>query len=159
MTDLAILTFVHTILSLVAIGAGVLVLVALMDGRIVAPWTNVYLATSILTSATGFLFPYTGFLPSHAFGIISLIALAAAAYGLYSQKLAGAWRKIYGLSTVLTVYLLVFVLIVQAFLKISFLARFAPTQTEPPFAVAQLIALAAFGYLGWRLSRRSSVLA
>ena len=55
----------------------------------------VFLVTAIATSVTGFLFPYTGFLPSHGVGVLSLIALAAAVAALYAFGLTGAWRRIY----------------------------------------------------------------
>ena len=81
--------------------------------------------------------------------MISLIALAAAVFALYRERLTGAWRWVYVVSAVLALYLNVFVGVVQAFQKLPFLHRLAPTQSEPPFLVAQLVVMAIFILLGF----------
>lgn len=103
-----------------------------------------FLATTILTSVTGFLFPFTKLLPSHVVGIISLVLLAIATFALYGSRLAGIWRPIFAVTATLSLYLNVFVLVVQSFLKIPLLNALAPTQTEPAFLLAQGATLVAF---------------
>ncbi len=141
-------TLLHVVISLVAIAAGVIVLLGMLGSNRLAGWTALFLATTVLTSATGFLFPFTRLLPSHIVGIISLVVLAVAIIALYFCRLAGAWRWIYVASAVLALYLNVFVLVVQAFQKISFLKALAPTQTEVPFVAAQAVTLLIFIVLG-----------
>lgn len=134
------LTF-HVLLSLVMLLPGVVIVAAMFDSRVPRTWTAAYLVLAVLTSATGFLLPAPGFLPSHAVGILSLILLGAAIVSLYVFHLVGAWRWIYAISIVLSLYFDVFVAVVQAFQKISFLNPLAPTGSEPPFAIAQSIVL------------------
>jgi hypothetical protein len=106
--------------------------------------TRLFLGTTILTSATGFLFPFVKFLPSHIVGILSLLMLAVAVFALYGKHLLGIWRPIYVVTAMLSLYLNVFVLIVQSFLKIASLKALAPTQTEPAFLIVQSAALLFF---------------
>jgi hypothetical protein len=141
-------TTVHVVLSLIGILAGIVVLFNLIGARWVGGWNALFLVTTIATSVTGFFFPFTQFLPSHAVGLISLAALAAALFALYGRRLAGLWRPAYIVIAVLALYLNVFVAVVQAFQKLPFLQAFAPTQSEPPFLAAQLIVLIAFIALG-----------
>src|SRR2546427_6540614 len=141
-------TLVHVLLSLVGIGSGFVVIFGLLGGKRLDGWTALFLATTVATSVTGFFFPVHHFMPSHAVGILSLIVLAVAIYARYARHLKGAWRKIYVGGAVLALYLNVFVGIVQAFQKLPFLSQLAPTQSEPPFLVAQLIVLAIFVVLG-----------
>ena len=146
--SLATFTVVHTVLSLIGIVTGLVVLLGMLGGRKLDSWTAIFLATTVLTSATGFLFPFNKLLPSHVVGIISLVVLAIALLALYGLHLAGAWRWIYVAAAVLALYLNVFVGVVQAFQKLAFLQPFAPTQTEMPFIVAQVAVLAIFAVLG-----------
>jgi hypothetical protein len=141
-------TFIHTALSLIALVTGLIVVIGLLTSKRLDGWTMLYLATSVATSATGFGFKVDKFLPSHAIGALSLVLLLAAILGRYVFHLGGAWRWIYAVTTVITVYFLVFVTIVQAFLKIPALNALAPTQSEAPFAVAQGVALVIFVVLG-----------
>lgn len=143
------LTFVHTALSLIALVAGLVVVLGLPSSRSFPSWTGLFLVTAILTSVTGFFFPFERFLPSHWFGVISLIALAVAILARYTFVYSGAWRWLYVLTVVIGTYLLAFVTIVQAFQKIPALHALAPTQSELPFAVAQLVLLAVFLGLGF----------
>jgi hypothetical protein len=147
-------TLAHVVLSLVGIASGLIVLFGMIGAKRLDGWTALFLATTVLTSVTGFLFPVAGFMPSHAVGIISLVVLAAALVALYVQRLAGSWRWIYVVGAVVALYLNVFVAVVQAFRKLSFLEPLAPTQSEPPFLVAQLVVMAIFIVLGILAVRR-----
>jgi len=138
------LTFVHTLLSLIGILAGLIVLNGLLGSKRLPGWTLLFLATTIATSATGFLLPADHLLPSHIVGIISLVVLAIALLALYTRKLAGAWRAVYVVTAVLALYLNVFVLVAQLFLKVPALHALAPNGSEPPFAIAQGIVLVVF---------------
>jgi hypothetical protein len=147
-------TLVHVVISLVAIGSGVMVMVGMLSTRQVEDWTLLFLSTSVLTSVTGFLFPHDRLLPSHVVGIVSLCALALAIFALYGRGLAGAWRRVYAISATSALYLNVFVAVVQAFQKLPTLHRLAPTRSEPPFVAAQLAVLAVFATLGFLAVRR-----
>jgi hypothetical protein len=98
----------------------------------------------VLTSVTGFLFPIHGFTPALGVGILSCVILALALFALYKEHLIGAWRPVYVITAVASLYLNVFVLVVQSFVKIPALNALAPTQTEPPFAITQAVVLAIF---------------
>jgi hypothetical protein len=141
-------TTVHVVLSLVGIVSGLIVLFGLLAAKPLENWTALFLATTVLTSVTGFLFPITTLLPSHVVGIISLVVLAVALLGLYVFHLSGAWRWLYVAGAVLALYLNVFVGVVQAFQKLAVLQPLAPTQSEPPFLIAQLAVLVLFIVLG-----------
>ena len=148
-------TLLHVVISLVGIATGFVVMYGFLTGRRLPRWTKWFLITTVLTSATGFLFPFVKVGPPHIFGVISLVVLAAAIYGLYGRKLAGSWRWIYVAGALLAQYLNVFVLVVQAFNKIPALNALAPTQTnEPAFAVSQLVVLALFVWCGILSLRR-----
>jgi hypothetical protein len=150
---LAIYTVIHVLISLVAIVTGLVVVVGMRRSEQLPTWTAVFLATTVLTSVTGFGFPFERLLPSHIFGVISLVILALAIPALYRFHLAGRWRLAYVVGSVVALYLNTFVLVVQSFLKIPFLTALAPTQSEPPFGVAQLIVLAIFIVLGVMAAR------
>jgi hypothetical protein len=141
-------TLVHVVLSLVGIFAGLVVVFGMLSSKKLDGWTALFLATTVLTSVTGFFFPFDKILPSHIVGIISLVVLAIAILALYALHLAGPWRWIYVVSAVLALYLNVFVGVVQAFQKLPFLASLAPTQSEPPFLIAQAVVLVIFVGLG-----------
>jgi len=141
-------TFVHVVLSLVGIGSGFVVVFGLLTAKRLDGWTALFLASTVLTSVTGFLFPFHHFLPSHGVGIVSLIVLAVAIFARYARHLAGAWRRTYAITSVIALYLNVFVLIAQLFMKVPALKAMAPTQSEPPFLVAQLVVMALFVVIG-----------
>jgi hypothetical protein len=143
-----ILTLTHVVISLVAIGSGIVVLLGLLGWQRLDPWTACFLATTVATSVTGFFFPAHRFMPSHVVGIISLVVLALAIYSRYLRHLAGGWRKTFVVSAIAALYLNVFVAVVQAFAKIPALKEFAPTQTELPFKLTQLAILSLFIVLG-----------
>ncbi len=146
--DLATFTIIHTVISLVALVAGVIVVASMARGLASPFWTVLFLVTAIATSATGFGFPFDGVLPSHVIGAIALVLLAAVLVARYVKQLAGAWRSIYAVGVVVNAYFLVFVTIVQAFQKIPVLKSIAPTGTELPFAVVQVIVLVIVVALG-----------
>jgi len=141
---LGIITFVHVALSLIGILSGFVVAYGLLSAKRLDGWTGVFLATTVLTSVTGFFFPFHKFLPSHAVGIISLFVLAISLYARYGRKLAGGWRRTYAITAMIALYLNVFVLVAQLFMKVPALQALAPTQSEPPFVVAQATVLLLF---------------
>lgn len=146
--------WVHTILSLIALVAGVIVLLDMLKSKMSSATTAIYLVTAHATNITGFMLPADRILPSHIFGVISTIALVIACIALYAKHLAGSWRRIYVITATLGVYLLAFVTVAQAFLKVVALQPLAPTQSEPPFAIAQLVVLVIFVALGWAATKR-----
>jgi hypothetical protein len=137
-------TLVHVVISLVGIATGFIVMFGLLAGRRLEGMTAVFLATTVATSVTGFGFPIHKVGPPHIVGAISLVVLAVALVARYAYKLRGAWRWIYVITAVIALYLNVFVGIVQAFQKVPALKAMAPTQSEPPFVIAQLAALILF---------------
>jgi hypothetical protein len=141
-------TLVHVLISLIGIATGFVVVFGMIAGKRLPGWTSVFLWFTVLTSATGFLFPYHGFKPSYVFGIISLIVLAIAIYARNAKGFAGGWRATYVVTAVFALYLNTFVLVFQAFLKVPALHALAPTQSEPPFKIAQLCTLVLFIILG-----------
>lgn len=146
--SLAAYTLLHVVISLIGIGTGFVVMYGFLKGKSLNGWTATFLTTTALTSFTGFGFPFTHLLPSHKVGILSLIVLAVTIPALYVFHLAGAWRRIYVIGSTIALYFNVFVLVAQGFMKVPALHALAPTQTEAPFAFAQLAALGAFIVLG-----------
>ncbi len=145
---LAIFTLVHVLISLAGICSGFGVLAGLIASKRLNYWTAFFLLTTVLTSVTGFFFPFHGFTPAIGTGIVSLVPLALAIYARYVRSLAGAWRKTYVINAVIALYLNVFVLIVQLFQKVPAFKALAPNQNEPPFAITQLAVLLIFVVLG-----------
>ena len=146
--SVATFTFVHVVLSLVGIVAGIVVVIEMLGSKRSDAWATLFLVTTVLTSVTGFFFPRDQLLPSHIVGVISLLVLAAAIAALRAYHLAGRWRGVYVVTAIVALYLNVFVAVVQAFLKIPFLTQLAPTQHEAPFAIAQGLVLLLFVGLG-----------
>jgi hypothetical protein len=126
----------------------------MLRARRLPGWTAVFLVTTILTSVTGFMFPINGLTPAIVFGLISIVILVIALAALYLKHLSGAWRWIYVTTALVALYLNVFVLIVQSFQKLPALQKLAPTQSEPPFLIAQAVALIAFLILGAMAARK-----
>jgi hypothetical protein len=137
-------TLVHVVISLIGIFTGLIVVLGMLGGKRLDALTAIFLTTTVLTSVTAFGFPIHKIGPPHIVGAISLVILAFALLGRYAFHLRGAWRWIYVVTAVIALYLNVFVGIVQAFQKIPDLKALAPTQAEPPFAIAQLAALVIF---------------
>lgn len=149
-------TAVHVVISLIGIVTGLVVLVGFLGNRWLPGWNAVFLTATILTSVSGFGFPFSAdrLLPSHKVGILSLVLLAIGLVALYGMRMAGGWRRGYVYTAMLAEYLNVFVLIVQLFLKVSALHALAPNGKEPPFVITQGIVLLAFAWLTVRAARR-----
>lgn len=147
-------TSLHVIISLIGIATGIIVLFGMLNGRHYSGLTFIFLASTVLTSATGFLFPFQTFLPSHAVGALSLAVLAVALVALYAFHLHGSWRWIYVVTAIFALYLNAFVGVVQSFQKFEPLQVLAPTQSEPPFVVAQAIVALLFLVFGGMAVRR-----
>ena len=141
---LQIYTIIHTLISLVAILTGFVVLFGLFTGNRIDGWTKWFLISAVATTVTGFFFPFHGITPAIKLGIISSVVLVITIYARYAKHLAGAWRWIYVVGASVTLYFNVFVGIVQSFEKIPALKAMAPTQSEPPFKLTQLVVLALF---------------
>jgi hypothetical protein len=156
--SLATFTMLHVIISLIGIVAGIIVMFGLLGSNKMPGLTAIFLLFTILTSATGFLFPVEKLLPSHIIGILSLVLLAIACIALYGMKLSGAWRWIYVVTALLSLYFNVFVLVIQSFLKIPALTAVAPGNppSGPVFAVVQGVVLVFFVLMiigAWRRFR------
>jgi hypothetical protein len=138
---LHIYTIIHTLISLVAIFTGIVVVFEMIADKRLDSWTKWFLTTAVLTTVTGFFFPFHGFTPAVGLGIISVPFLAITIFARYSKHLAGAWRWIYVIGAVICLYFNLFVAVVQAFEKIPALHAMAPTQTESPFKLTQVCVL------------------
>jgi hypothetical protein len=152
--SLSTFTLVHVVISLVGIGSGLIVVYGFLTGKRLDGMTALFLATTALTSITGFMFPFEHLLPSHKVGMLSLVILAVAIPARYVFHMAGHWRWIYVVGAVLALYFNVFVLVAQSFMKVSALKAMAPTQTEPPFVVVQVTVLVIFLGLGFFAVRK-----
>jgi hypothetical protein len=153
MLNITTFTLIHVVLSLVGIFTGLIVAGGLVAGKRLDGWTCVFLVSTVLTNVSGFGFPFVKLLPSHIIGVLSLIVLAIVIVARYWKHLAGGWHGVFVVGAVLALYLNVFVLLAQLFLRLPALIVAAPTQKEPPFLVTQLIVLALFIWLG-RAARR-----
>lgn len=147
-------TTLHVVISLAAIALGLVWVVDLVRGRQSALIAGLFLLLTILTSVTGFMFPVAAVTPAQIVGALSLVALAAAVLALYVFGLRRIWRPIYVTTAILALYFNIFVGVVQAFQKIGPLSTLAPTQSEPPFVVAQTIVLLLTVVAGWLAARR-----
>jgi len=143
-TGSSVLTLVHVVISLIGIVSGLVVTYGLLRSQRMDGLTALFLVTTVATSVTGFFFPFHKLLPSHILGIISLVLLAFAIAGRYAFNLAGAWRRVYSVTAVLSLWLNVFVLIAQLFMKVPALHPLAPTGSEPPFLIAQTVVMIIF---------------
>lgn len=147
-------TIIHVIISLVAIASGIVVLVGMLGAHRLPGLTAFFLTTTILTSVTGFMFPIHGFTPGIGTGIVSMLVLGVALIALYAKHLVGPWRWIYVTAAAAALYFNVLVLIVQSFQKVPALHALAPTQSEPPFLIAQGSALVVFLVVGFFAASR-----
>jgi hypothetical protein len=150
-------TAIHVAISLIGIVSGLVVLFGMLGAKRLDGLTALFLATTVATSVTGFGFPFDHLLPSHIVGIVSLVVLAVAILARYSFHLTGAWRWIYVTTAVIALYLNVFVLVAQAFMKVPALKAMAPTQSEPPFLVAQVVVMLIFIGLGIAAAKKFRV--
>ncbi|WP_260581108.1 hypothetical protein [Sphingopyxis sp. PET50] len=149
-------TALHVAISFIGILTGLIALPAFARGRILPRLTGIFLWTTLLTSLTGFLFPIVAFTPALGVGILSTLILAVAFWAWYGRKLAGRARTIYAVTATIALWLNLFVLVVQSFLKVPALNAIAPNGNESPFLIAQsllLIAIAALGYKAVRANR------
>jgi hypothetical protein len=144
--SLSAVTTLHVVISLIGIVSGLVVLFGLFKSQSIPGMTAIFLITTILTNATGFMFPFDKLLPSHIIAILSLVLLAIACVALYGMNLSGAWRAIYLITAIASLYLNVFVLVIQSFMKVGPLHALAPSipPSEPPFAVTQGVVLVLF---------------
>lgn len=147
-------TLFHVILSLIGIAAGLVALRGWLASELRPRWTAAFLASTLATTITGFLFPITAFTPAIGVGIITTAFLLGAIVALYVYRLAGRWRPTFLICSTIALYFNVFVLVVQAFLKVGALNALAPNGNEPPFAIAQGIVLLAFLTAGYLCVRR-----
>jgi len=143
----ATFTLLHVLISLVGIGSGLVVTYGLLTSKTLDRWTLLFLITTVATSVTGFLFPIEHLTPGLVVGVLSLILLAVAVLARYSLHMSGIWRSTYIITASLALYFNVFVFVVQSFEKVPALKALAPTQKEPPFAIAKLLVLAVFVFL------------
>jgi uncharacterized membrane protein len=143
----AAFTQLHVILSLAAIAAGLVALLGLLGGKLYRLLTALFLLTTVLTSVTGFLFPFHGMTPGIILGILSMIALLLAIWALYIGKLEGAWRGTYVITSSLALWFNFFVLVAQSFAKIPALRAIAPSQASPAFGITQAVVLLVFLWL------------
>jgi len=141
-------TLLHVIITLVAIGSGLIAVGGMFASHRLPATTALFLSTTVLTSVTGFLFPIHGFTPALGVGIFSCVILAIALVAYYFKRLTGAWRWIYVITAIAALYFNVFVLVAQSFAKVPALNALAPTQSEPPFAIAQVAVMAIFVLIG-----------
>jgi hypothetical protein len=146
-------TLAHVVLSVVGIVAGLVLVGAMSAGRRPDGWAGLFLVTTFLTNLSGFGFPFTRLLPSHVISAVSVILIPIVAFALYSKKAAGPWRRVFTIGSVVALYLNVFVLIAQLFAKVPAMVALAPTQSEWPFAVTQVLVLAMFVSIGRSASR------
>lgn len=147
-------TLFHTLLSLVGIASGFVVLYGLLTARRLPMWTQLFVWTTVATTLTGFGFPFNGFTPAIGTGIVSTLVLILLLVALFGKKMLGSWRTVYVITAVISVYLNVFVLIVQLFQKVPALHALAPQGKEPPFAISQGVALVFFIVVGFLSVRR-----
>jgi hypothetical protein len=146
-------TELHVAISVVGILTGAIVLLCMIRDRPIAIWNEIFLVTTIATSVTGFLFPFKGVTPAIIVGSLSLAILALGLLAFYGMHLAGFWRRLYADCAIIALYLNSFVFVVQSFAKLPPLKAVAPTQSEPPFLVAQGAVLVVFiigGFLAQR---------
>jgi hypothetical protein len=144
----ATFTQLHVIISLIGIASGLIVVLAMLGGKRVPALTAIFLATTVATSVTGFMFHFASFGPPEIVGVASLVVLGIAILALYSYKLSGSWHWIYVAAAVCALYLNAFVAVVQTFQKVAFFHALAPTQKELPFAIAQGIVFIVFVGVG-----------
>ena len=147
-------TLVHVAISLIGILSGFVVMFGMLTRQRFDRWTVVFLSSTAATSVTGFLFPFHGFTPAIGVGLISLLVLGVVILARYAGRLVGNWRRIYVISAAIALYFNVFVLVVQLFQKAPALKALAPTQSEPPFLITQIIVLTLFAVLALTASIR-----
>jgi hypothetical protein len=152
--SLSAFTLLHVIISLAGLGSGFIVLYGMLNGKRLDGWTAIFFTTTVLTSVTGFLFPFEGLKPSYVLAAVSLVVLAISIVARYTFQMVGAWRGAYVITAAIALYFNCFVAVVQAFAKIPALHDLAPKGNEPPFLIAQLVVLVLFIWLTYRATKR-----
>lgn len=152
--SLSAFTILHVVISLIAIVAGYVVVAEFLASKRLGFWNTLFLATTVLTTLTGFLFPNLTLTPAVITGILSSVVLAIALFAFYGKHLGGKWRAIYVITAIIALWFNSFVLVVQTFQKIVFFRALAPTQSEPPFLIAQVALLALVVVLGFLAVRK-----
>ena len=152
--SLATYTLVHVVISLVGIVSGLMVLLGMFGGKRLDGMAAIFLVTTVLTSVTGFGFPFVHVTPGIILGVLSLVVLAISIPARYIFRMAGKWRAIYVITAVVALYFNCFVLVAQSFLKVPALHALAPKGNEPPFAIAQGILLVLFIVAGIRAVKK-----
>jgi hypothetical protein len=158
--SIATFTLVHVIITLIAIASGLIVVFGLIGSHRLPKLTALFWLTTVLTSVTGFMFflaPTQAkmFTPAAGTGVVATVVFLVALFALYVRHLYRKWRWIYAITTVISLYLNVFVLIVQSFEKIKLINPAAPMVGPPfapptdfQFAVTQGVMLVIFVMLG-----------
>jgi hypothetical protein len=141
-------TLLHVIITLIAIGSGLIAVGGMLASNKLPITSALFLLTTVLSSVTGFLFPIHSFTPALGVGVISGVILAVALFAYYGQHLVGAWRWIYVITALAALYFNVFVLVAQSFVKVAALNALAPTQSDPPFVITQVVVLLIFVLIG-----------
>ena len=153
MFSLPLFTLIHVLLSIIGIISGLVVIGGFINGARLTPWIILFLITTILTSMTGFGFPFNGILPAHIVGALSLVVLAICLIALLFKHLEGAWRKVFVITAVLATYFNTFVLMAQLLQKTPALAQLAPNPATSAFGITQGIVILLFIWLGWAAVR------
>jgi hypothetical protein len=151
---MATFTLFHVAISLIGILSGLVVVLGMVSGKGLEAWNQLFLITTVATSVTGFFFPFHGFTPGIAVGILSLVALAVAITARYGRHMVGGWRRTYVITAVIALYFNVFVLVVQLFEKVPSLHALAPKGSEPPFVITQGIVMVIFIAAGIAAAKR-----
>ena len=148
--------FVHTLITLVAIVAGLVMLYGMLGNRRMDAVHSVFLLFSVLTAVTGFMLQIKPVTPAVMLGVILSVVLLVALAARYLQGMRGAWRWIYVVTAVLSLYLNCFVLVVQSFLKVPALHALVPSvpPAGPLFGAVQGAVLLFFVVTGFLAVRR-----
>ncbi|SFS00300.1 hypothetical protein SAMN05216570_1417 [Dyella sp. OK004] len=152
---LGLFTAFHTVISVVAILAGIGAVRGLFLGRVRSAAMATFLVSAIVTTVTGFMFPYHGFTPAIGVGVIALLVLAWALLAQRRTALSAGSGAQFAVAIVVSEYFLVFVLVAQTFAKLPALNALAPNVQQPFFGAVQLIVLIAFTVIAIRAARAS----
>lgn len=135
-------TVLHVVISLIAIASGLVVVFGLVGSHRLPKLTALFWIMTVLTTVTGFMFflsPTQARMvtPAAATGIFATLFFVLGLIALYGKQLFGRWRWIYAVSATVSLYLNIFVLIVQSFQKLTIInptATLTPPFSGPPFA-------------------------
>jgi hypothetical protein len=141
---LNMLTFLHVVSALVAIGFGAIVLIGILTRKLLNKWPIRFLECSLVTSVTGLLFPFHRLLPTHWTYMLSVYLSGVAVLAWRKFHFAGVWSSIFVTSIPIVLYLDVLAVIVQVFKRIPSLMALAPTLSESPFLATEFVVLMPF---------------